>query len=434
MEHEKSVVGRVGELLRILHETERELEQLTGAAVPARPCRDCHLTSVVSRQRAHLNALPAQVCLLDPAGKIIAVNEAWMRFAGENDLRDPSGLVGQNYLEVCDRAVGPSASQGKDVAAGIRAVLSGAQREYSHDYPCHSPFQERWFRVRVTPAEDSAGVVVMHIDITHETRIEHSLVESEARLRAVFDLEPEGVDILSLDGVWVETNAAGMALFEASTRADLLGKPFEQFVHADDRAAYKKALEKVVRGESTALQVRIVGLRGRQRWLDMHAGPLRGAGGAITSVLNITRDITEQRRAIETLHERESLLSTALKLAQMGAWVLDIPTNQILWSYPTYDLFGVTSATFDGTQESFMKLVVEDDRPSLAAAYQRAESATDEGFEIVYRIRRPDGSIRRIFERGQLERDEHGAVRRRLGVAMDITEPHPHGSASNEAH
>ena len=55
-----------------------------------------------------LDALPAQIAILDEAGKILAVNAAWRRFA-EADLEvgpvgpvGAVGPVGTNYLELCE--------------------------------------------------------------------------------------------------------------------------------------------------------------------------------------------------------------------------------------------------------------------------------------------------------------------------------------------
>ncbi|MCX5747648.1 MAG: PAS domain-containing protein [Proteobacteria bacterium] len=119
-------------------------------------------------QRAILDALPAHIALVAPDGVILVVNEAWKRFGVANVLASADFLVGQNYLDVCDRSHGGCSDEAAEVATGIRRVLRGELHEFSLEYPCHSPLEHRWFRLIVTPllADARAGAVVMHIDVT----------------------------------------------------------------------------------------------------------------------------------------------------------------------------------------------------------------------------------------------------------------------------
>ena len=50
-----------------------------------------------------LDSLPQQIAVMDTAGTLIAVNEAWRRFARENG-GEPLASLGANYLEICHAA------------------------------------------------------------------------------------------------------------------------------------------------------------------------------------------------------------------------------------------------------------------------------------------------------------------------------------------
>ena len=65
-------------------------------------------------QAAILNALPARVALIDPAGVILAVNDSWRRFDAANLLDASESGVGQNYLDICERALGDDAGRSSD--------------------------------------------------------------------------------------------------------------------------------------------------------------------------------------------------------------------------------------------------------------------------------------------------------------------------------
>lgn len=178
----------IAALIETLHQAEQRLEELTAGEVDTvsnRAGRTLMLQraqvqlrlSEAAKQTAILNALPAHIALLDSQGRIISANETWRQFAGANLLLDLEDGAGFNYLEVCDSASGDNATEAKQAAAGIRSVLTGAVKNFSLEYPCHSPTEQRWFLMTVTPLTDDPlnGAVVMHLNITDR-------IQSEARL------------------------------------------------------------------------------------------------------------------------------------------------------------------------------------------------------------------------------------------------------------
>ena len=124
--------------------------------------------------RATLDALSDHLAILDETGTIIAVNQAWRAFAQANPPVPSNICEGTNYLAVCRSAAGPDAAQAGPVAAGIAALLAGAQDDLVLEYPCHSPQVERWFAMRVNrfPGAGPVRLAVAHHDITDRKRLE----------------------------------------------------------------------------------------------------------------------------------------------------------------------------------------------------------------------------------------------------------------------
>lgn len=128
--------------------------------------------SVVERAfevtRKVLNAIPAQVALLDKDGIISLTNAAWDTFAVENG-GDPDRVgIGTNYLNVCD--MDPDANE---ISIGIKGVLQGTRDSFSYEYPCHAPASPRWFLMDCIPSED--GAVVTHFNVTERKLAEMRL-------------------------------------------------------------------------------------------------------------------------------------------------------------------------------------------------------------------------------------------------------------------
>ncbi|HEV2654937.1 MAG TPA: PAS domain-containing sensor histidine kinase [Ktedonobacteraceae bacterium] len=136
--------------------------------------------------QAIVDALPVTIAVIEQDGTIRAVNEAWKRFAQENSGgRDVTSTtdVGVNYLEVCRKAQGAFAEEAPPALIGIQHVL---QRELAHfqlEYPCHSPTEQRWFLMSVTPLEQDQGAVIAHLNITERKLAEETMQQSEARVR-----------------------------------------------------------------------------------------------------------------------------------------------------------------------------------------------------------------------------------------------------------
>jgi len=204
---------RLGELIEILHQTHRQIREIAGETVDAvvHPASgtsyllvqaqgDLRRKEGVERRHAAeraaiLDALPAQIALLDLEGRIVAVNESWRRFARENALADNEFSVGRSYLEICDSAAGPNSGEAGAVADGIRDVLSGRADRYTLKYPCHAPDVQRWFLLTATPLgrDQPSGAVVMHVDISERYRAHERAGEWQRRLERLIDQARVGI-------------------------------------------------------------------------------------------------------------------------------------------------------------------------------------------------------------------------------------------------
>lgn len=173
-----------------------------------------------------------------------------------------------------------------------------------------------WVFISVHPFSSTGGrpthFVSVQTDITERRQAEEVLREREARLRTIVESKPECVKIVATDGTLLEMNPAGLRMIEADDGAQVIGKPASELIHPDDRPAFAELHERACRGEVGELEFCIIGLKGTVRWLETHSAPLRDAKGVITSVLSVTRDITEQRAAAALADEYRQRLETEI--------------------------------------------------------------------------------------------------------------------------
>ncbi|MEO5988932.1 MAG: ATP-binding protein [Candidatus Eisenbacteria bacterium] len=146
---------------------------------------------------AILDSVSAEIAVLDGDGTIVTVNQPWRKFALENGfeagIAAPRTDVGTNYLAACSGDVGLASESGTAIRDGIQAVLDGRAPSFSVDYPCHSPQEQRWFTLNVTPMGTvGQGVVVAHTNVTKRWHAEQENSRLEARLRQAERLESVG--------------------------------------------------------------------------------------------------------------------------------------------------------------------------------------------------------------------------------------------------
>jgi PAS domain S-box-containing protein len=148
-----------------------------------------------------LDALRAQIAIVDRDGRIVTTNTAWRR-------DDPSRRLNERF---------ESAAR-----SGLEDVLSGRRRSFSLEYP-YDPDQTGdpgWYSLRIAPV--SRGALVRHVDITDRRRTERSLLESQQRFRAMFEMSMDAILLQNDDAVIVDANASACSLF-GWAKSELLG-------------------------------------------------------------------------------------------------------------------------------------------------------------------------------------------------------------------
>lgn len=125
---------------------------------------------------------------------------------------------------------------------------------------------------------------------------ELALCQSENRLEAMIDAEPECIKLIARDGTLLEINAYGLAMMEVESADILIGKPVDAVIVAEYRAAFADLHKSVCQGNKGTLEFEIVGFKGTRRYMETHAVPLRNESDGTFMHLALMRDITQQKQ------------------------------------------------------------------------------------------------------------------------------------------
>jgi len=146
----------------------------------------------------------------------------------------------------------------------------------------------------------------------------NKLKESENRLRAIIESEPECVKLLDAEGRLIEINPAGLTLVDACCAEDVIGKSIYDTVSPEYLDIYKEQVRRVFAGESVAFEFRVITLRGREAWHQSHACPLRDANGKIIAYLSVTRDVTVHKQAEDQAQRHQTELARVARMSAIG--------------------------------------------------------------------------------------------------------------------
>lgn len=188
-----------------------------------------------------------------------------------------------------------------------------------------------WARVLAQPIWDNNSNTLIGIcgavqDITIRKTAELAVRESQRRLQTIFDAVPECIKVLGKNGEIVDINPSGLAVLEADSKDQVLGKTAKGILLDEHVEPFREAVRRVLAGENAQIAYEIIGLKGTRRWLEMHAVPMRNADGEITAVLGVSRDITEKRRLEAFLISSQKQYSSLINSVEGIVWEADAAT------------------------------------------------------------------------------------------------------------
>jgi PAS domain S-box-containing protein len=145
------------------------------------------------------------------------------------------------------------------------------------------------------------------------------------------------------------------------------------------------------------------------------------AAHAVLTAVRLRRALEDHKRTEQALRESEAQLNRAQRIAKLGSWEWVPELNCLRWSQEGLRIFGYTDGVTDRPPREWRDRIHPEDREATLAIL---EANQDKGipFEMIYRIVRPDGTIRVIHEQIEPVVDSAGNVVGEPGTIQDITE------------
>ncbi|HSS98494.1 MAG TPA: PAS domain S-box protein [Terriglobales bacterium] len=362
-----------------------------------------------------IETFPQWVWITDAKGSTTFCNRHWYEFSGLT--------AGQTYNNEWHTLIHPDDRE-RARSTWQNALDTGKAYESEYRYKRSRDGKYRWHLSKGIPLKNGSGKVEkwigFGIDIHDSKTAEHELADREARLSAIVNTGPDCIKLLAADGSLLEMNQAGLAIMEADSPGQIIGKHLiERVISKQYYKAFRDLNQRIFRGEDGELIYEIVGFKGTHRWLQTHATPLRDKKGTIRAALAITRDITQQKKAEDELRASETKFRALFEHSSDAVALFDKDWKVVFCSTSIERILGVRPEDVIG--HDALEWVHPDDRAPVGKTYMHVLSHPGETVTARVRLRAKNGSWK-VIERNitnLLDDPNIGAI---VNNVRDITE------------
>ncbi|MEH2160201.1 MAG: PAS domain S-box protein [Nostoc sp.] len=321
-----------------------------------------------------------------------------------------------------------------------QVVATGEEATIEHQLCIHS--RSIWFQTRVVPEYNLDGSItsflcvarnvtdkkqaqarqVAYINILLEWQNRHHAAQLATK-QVLYEWDT------TADHVTWGINADQVFGYSASEMPQTSADWFASIHPEDEERVQTAAAEYFEHQGNLYLQYRWRHQAGHYIWIEAQAQFFADANGNLTQIIGYVTDISERKRLeaertqLETdLRESEAQLRQIFDNSQDVFFLRSLDGEQMIYTSPAWENLYQTplQQTYDNPQ-AWLDFIHPEDCDRVITFNQQA-GQREKVDSLGYRIVRPDGSIRWLWNRTFPIRNETGEIYRLAGVNIDITE------------
>jgi PAS domain S-box-containing protein len=248
-----------------------------------------------------------------------------------------------------------------------------------------------------------------------------ALRSSEEHHRRLIDILPDAVCLIHPKGRLLAVNSQAVAILGYSSTGELLQKSIFELTPADEHERIKMDITVALKaGIIRNVEYTMLKKNGTPFSVELSATVSLGFNNQPAGLLSVVRNITESKQAQEALQDSEERFRQLADNIREVFWMSNIDKSKIIYVSPVYEeIWGQTCSSLYASPRNWIEAIHPDDRKRVSEN-ALTKQVTGE-YDEIYRIIRPDGSIRWIQDRAFPIRDASGNIYRIVGIADDIT-------------
>jgi len=258
------------------------------------------------------------IVLADLEGKIIYANKSFKKLWGYSRQ---SEVIGKYIYDFVD-----SKEQLKKTILLIKAGKGYSDERYCIKKGGTTFFSQLSANLVTEPGGKPICMIASFTDATERKKVEETLRESEEKYRLLIENSHDIIYTLDRNGVFTFVSPGWTAILGHSV-AEVEGKLFYQFIHPNDIAKFKEAIQKILntKESQTDIEYRIQRTDGSWRWNKTNAMPLLDKTGTVIAFEGVASDITESKNLREKLKQQTKAMEETIE----GIAILDKDENYI---------------------------------------------------------------------------------------------------------
>lgn len=379
--------------------------------ITARKRLEQNLLASDSRFRALFDSTIAGVTLCDESGKLIYVNNAYLKIVGYTREDFEQGKLNWRKLTAPE-------FEAADQRAIAQVRASGASEEYEKEY-----IRQDGSRVPVllgialTKIDGEENFISAILDITQRKTSERELRESEENFRALTEATTQVVWTMTDDRLNDEfldwwKNLTGQN--EEETQ-DL---KWINAVHPEDRETVAKEWLTAIADKSVFNTVyRVLTVSGEYRFLAVRGVPVFDADGKFRQWIGAMSDITVRKRGEEEVQQSERRFRSLISAASQIVWTANAEGIMQTAHTPNGEPFSLKEETV--MQEWISRLHPEDKDRAIEELANAVKEKNK--FRSDYRLFHNDNSYHYYISRGTPVVEKNGSICEWVGTLTDVT-------------
>lgn len=377
------------------------------------------------KYRTLMENLNEAVMLVDNEDRILFVNEKFEKLFGYT-VNEVIGKIGYEFL--LDK---------KDKHKIIDAMQQRKERKSSQYEACFltKNGEQIIFLVNGSPVFDSNGNVIGSLgamtDITERKKADEELERTKIQLKETIMQSPLPMVLASAEDFKLKVINKATEDFLLINADDYLEKSvmeidlvWQEYTPEGLKVEpHELPLPRALQGMVTHSQeMRLERSDGSSVWQLASGAPIFDSQGKLIAGLLVMQDITDRKRAEETLKESEDRFSRAIAGTGAGLWDWDIINNKVYFSPQWKSMLGYKDNEVENDFSGWKNLWHPEDAVMIENAVNDYIQMKTAIYEVVHRLRHKDGSWHWILTRGDIHRDAAGNPIRWVGTNIDITE------------
>ena len=246
-----------------------------------------------------------------------------------------------------------------------------------------------------------------------------ALRASEEHYRRLIDILPDAICLISPQGRLISVNSQAVAMLGYDNSNELLNKSVFDLIPASERIKADMSILKnrIIRNvEYTMLKK-----NGESLDVELSATVTSDKEGQTAGLVCVARDITKRKQAEKILRDSEERFRQLADNIREVFWMTDVSKNQMIYVSPAYEeIWGRPVSELYASPHDWLNAIHVEDRARIMEASLTKQISGK--YDEIFRILRPDGSVRWIQDRAFPIQDDSGKVYRVVGIAEDITE------------